>query len=352
MKADSDLGQRLSESCVKTVLALLALSAVTFGIAQRIENLGVFNSYRIFLNARADLELLTESMASDACWQKYVASLADPSQAQQTTFAELKQIECTPHHDQMRINRSKSIEPSPLDPASLEFMTPVKDASAREGWYPQGSLEILERTLIPFWDDAALDRARAYSVVAADDVYRWRLQRFQLQQLRGLPLLPVRLANGPALSEANFLGLRVTDLTTLSRSSRAPLSDLDRGTTAFQTSLPSVPVELDLGLAAQAVSIALAIFMAVLAGYVRVADAHGAFSQIGTIFHVMLGSRFTMLVGMLVSVVPAAAVYRLTEAIYSNQSSVATCLVFGTAVAWATFSMLRRFEPHVRGVAR
>jgi hypothetical protein len=118
--------------------------------------------------------------------------------------------------------------------------------------------ELFERSLVLLWDDLPLTRGELYSSVAEDDIYRWQLQRFQLQQRRGLPLIPERLPRSNAISESNFLRLQVDDLNLISRLARSPLSDLDHGLTEFRASIPSAPIDMNLGTVAQAVAVAIA----------------------------------------------------------------------------------------------
>ncbi len=352
MKTDGDLAQRLSDSCVKTILALLALSAVAFGIAERIQKFSLFESYWKFLNARATLELLLADLSGDPCWQKYIQSLPDPKLAGATTIADLKRIECTPHHDQMRVNSSRAITPSTLELTSLEFVTPIKDDSAREGWYPLGMVDLLERTLVPLWDESVLDSAQGYSFAAAYDIYRSRLQRLQLQQLRDLPLIPERLLQSNAMSESNFLRLQVDDLNAMNRLAGPPLTDLDHGRNEFRASIPSTPMDLNLGTAAQAVAFAMVVFTAVLGAYVRVAGSQTLFTHPGTIFHAMLGSRLTELIGYFLLWVPTVSLITLMSAIGWTHGPVIVPAVCAVTVVWSTFSILRRLRPHTKMAGR
>jgi hypothetical protein len=352
MKTDGDLAQRLSDSFVKTILALLALSAVACGVAERIQKLSLFESYWKFLNARATLELLLADLSGDPCWQKFIQSLPDPKQAGATTIADLKRIECTPHHDQMRVNSSRTITPSTLDPSSPEFVTPPKYAHTTDGWYSLGMAEILEHSLVPLWDDLPLTMGELYSSVAGDDIYRWQLQRFQLQQRRGLPLVADRLHRSNAIAESNFLQLQIDDLNAISRVTHSPLSDLDRGLNEFRASIPSTPMDLNLGTAAQAVAFAMVVFTAVLGAYVRVAGSQTLFTHPGTIFHAMLGSRFTELIGYFLLWVPTVSLITLGSAIGWTQGAVIVPAVCAVTVVWSTFSILRRLRPHTKLAGR
>lgn len=126
------------------------------------------------------------------------------------------------------------------------------------------------------------------------------------------------------------------------------LADLDRELNDFRGSLPTSPMDVDHGLAAQAVAFAIAVFMAALSGYIRVIGAQQLFSYPGTIFEALLGPRVTAFLGYFVLIIPLRVLYRLGSAVgWMTQTGivVAAC---AAVVDWATLGILRRPRPHLK----
>ena len=256
MSESSDLPQRLSDACMRTTLALMVLSAGALGLAEKFQAATHFQAYAQVEMARGILEALLADLANDNCWRSYVRTLPESQLAANTTLAELKGIECTSTHNKMRIDLAiwGNKSPSAIDPASLRFLE-SRPAIVQDGekWYELGATEMLEHYVAPLWNDELLNIGQRYSVVAKDDIYRWQLYRFRLQQRRGLPLVPERLSPGGAISESNFLNLTVGDLGDVSHLAHSALSDLDRAVhEEFRASLPSVPMDFGVATAAGA----------------------------------------------------------------------------------------------------
>ncbi len=351
MKKDTrDLAQRLSDACVRVALALLAFSAVAVALTERFQAVPGIQAFARFAQAEATLELLVADLATDSCWLKYIDGLPDKQLAGKTTIANLKAIECTPHHERMRFNASLSstATPSSADPSSLQFLQPHPATSADgEAWYQLGAAELLENTMVPLWDDRLLTSAAMSSVVASDAVYRWQLFRFRLQQRRGLPLVPERLTASSAISESNFLQLTVDDLSQISRALRPSLSELDRAIRDdLHATIPNVPLAIGLGSAAQAVALACVVFAVVLFSYVRAAANAECLLTPGTVFHSVLGSWPVGLLITIVLLLPAVSLFQLSAAVGWLSAGGLTIGACALVVLVATAGVIRRAWPY------
>jgi hypothetical protein len=370
MKSTPELAQRLSEVCVKIMLAALVLSALAFGLAEKFHDAAAFEAFAKYEIARETLDAQVSDLQNDPCWQRYIRAQPREADAAHLSLLELNTIQCSDQSpNQVAVGITiLDVPPDNADPYALsqpsqapavqpslsqpprQDMRKRNDLSRRpmpptnlQVWIAAISADQLVSTLHVLWDDALLATAKKYSAVAAEDIYRWELFRLHLQTRADLRRVASGSSGEPASVQYPFSQLRISDLEQITRLAHGGLGDLDRVLRDnFRAFLPETSMGVRIGTAAQVVSAGLAILMTIFAAYIRAAINAEAVSTKGTVFSVLIGSRGFEIAGLVLICIPAASLASLTSAIdWPSQISyvAATCalIVFGVT----TFIALR-----------
>jgi hypothetical protein len=372
MKDTSELAQRLSEACMRTMLAALALSGLAFALAEKYQDVPPFEAFAKYEIAREDLDAQISDLQSDSCWQLYASSRPNPAIALQVTLYELGTIQCS-NQAPGKVKIGSSILSSRLDdlqtpdpPTATNSVTPrgspatsTPDPAHRDGaplpmapvgleiWTPLSAEGSIEDTLQILWDDNLLSTARKYTGAASMEIYRWLLVRNRLDLRRQIPpKVEVVRSEHPA-TRSRLSGLQISDLQEINRMAHSGLNDLDRTVRdSFRALLPETTLGVRISTAAEVVSVALCLFMVILAAYVRAAVKCEVYSTRGTVFSVLIGSRWFEVAGFLLICIPAAALSALCLAIGWRGPTGYAVTVFASIVFLTTFSMVVRLAPH------
>jgi hypothetical protein len=365
-KERSDRAHKLSDVCVKILLAGLAFSATAFALAERIREIPPFEAFGKFVLARETLTAQIADLEEDPCWKLYSTALSDPTAVLHTTLRELHQVQCSDQAPNTVRVGSKSITIGAshvlvLNPDGSEAVTPkiakpppaVSQVSSSvipatptgfhtELWLPLPEAETISTTIKTLWDDSTLERAQRYSGVAAEEIYRWRLHRSRLFKRR---VSAPQLGSSHPPTEATFdvSKLWIGDLKEIDNVSHTSLTELDRVLRdQFRAPLPDASYGVNIGTATQIVAAILTLLAAALQAYVRAACNADAKSTPGTVFHVLTGSLWGELVIYTVFTIPLAAVAYLDVAISVKGSAGVYFSVCAVAILIMTLSTLRR----------
>lgn len=369
-KERSDLAHKLSDVCIKIALTALALSALAFALGERFVQVPAFEAFGKFVLARENLNAQIGDLEADSCWQIYLATLPERTAATHITLHDLAGIQCSDQAPGSVKIGSTIVSPgdtnnvvihfggsttlpnvaSPSSPAhrsphqASQQAVPAPPTDVRiEFWFPLAEAESIGRTLKALWDERTLGVAEKYSETAAEEIYRWRLQRFRLFRRR---VIPAELYSPHPATEANFdiSGLWISDLREIDKASHTSLIELDRVIhDQFRAPLPDTSYGVTIVTAAQIVAATLTLLGALLAAYVKAALNADARSTPGTVFKVLLGSSWGRFTGCMVTVVPFASVGFLNFSMALSRSagiSVVACTAMLGIVTFVTVSRL------------
>jgi hypothetical protein len=183
--------------------------------------------------------------------------------------------------------------------------------------------------------------------VAAMEIYRWQLFRNRLDvRRRSSPTVDApRIEH--SVTSSKFAGLQVRDLEEIARMAHTGLNDLDRTVhDSFRALLPETSLGVRIGTAAEAVAAALCLFMVILTAYVRAAVNCEAPSTRGTVFSVLIGSRWFEAAGFVLICVPLAALCSLCVAIGWREATGYAVTALTLIVFLSTSSIIIRLGPH------
>lgn len=330
-----DLPQRLSDTCVRAMLAALALSVLAIGIINKLNAAPAFDAYARFEQAWPYLRLELKEVTGSRCWSLYKKRLPRGVDSMATTIRQLQTIECgadtgnygsvqggeiptndarhawrpsTPHLQTPvtpHTSRNLSAPPRPMPPSDLHV------------WMTPPGTDSLERTLNTLWSSALLARALKYdNATAQEDVYRWEVTRSHLQQVTSRNPQSIMISFGKPKPSEPYSHLTISELVRLATTGHPPLSSLDQAMHEdFRASLPNGLLSVSLGTAALAVSAGIALFMTVFAAYVRTAVRLGVLADAGTIFHALLGWRTLEIFAVFVIATPPVVAVALAIAL-------------------------------------
>lgn len=373
MKKAPDLTEHLSDACVRSMLAALALAALALGICDKLSAVPAFGAYAKVQIAWSNLRAQLDFLLADDCWLAYQRSLSAGSDPLATTLADLKTVKCryaagngtgmhlslvagahelgtdgnVPRKVVAALTQRSAPSPSPRArltdrPRALPMAPMIVEVSSTG---PIAAVQMLQETLGTLWNDKLLAEALEYNnATAKEDIYWWQVIKAQIDQQ-----LQFETSHRYDFVEP-FGNLRLKDIKALAAIRHPPITSLDEAIQeSFRASLPDRPLSVDLTTAAFATAIGIAAFMIVLAAYIRAGIRNDAHLVPGTIFHALLGSTPFEIFAIAMLLVPPTSELYLLVATFKLPSSHAYLIVgpiAGGAVA-AFVAIVLRLWPYM-----
>jgi hypothetical protein len=311
--ASDDFERECSATCVRAGLSALLFAGFGFTLLPILDRATLADAFGGYVSHRLRLANALESLERDACWQQLTEAL-NVKDSDSVTVDQMVAFQCVAGpvatNTEPAAHRESSSSRRPSQPRAIRMVS---------GFLPGAEIK---EALESLNDDPLLERARRFSNLSEQSIYRWQVLRAQLTPHAVNMVVVMAPPQGTApgrMRKSDIDDMTLRDVRRLSSFEPTSVQAFDEATKEFrQIPIPSLAYRLGLDGVVQAVDIVVLLSLFWFWLFEREARTSSSSPQPGTMFRAFGRSVSSRLSFYVLLCVPAFSVGWLADKTWND----------------------------------